>query len=676
MYLTFQKLLFLFILFIIFFICFNLSAQNSLLEFNFAGNSGNETTENSTLNSTNILPAIITKSGISSAGNSDRFGGSGFPQTNALNVNNFIEVIMKPVSGCDLTVTGITAYLHRSNTGPKNMVVRSSLDNFTTNLGNAVTVPTSVNTVNFTFSITNSTPITFRFYFYNASAGTGTGGFDNSGATSNPTLVFLGSTNCDTTTPSVGSLNIDNLITTSFSVNCNSSAVSSQLTYNTDVTYLANNSFRVELSSPTGTFPGSQIGILYGFQQTGQIAFDIPANSPTGTYKLRIKSLNPNITSLERTITITQTGNCQPVPPHITSLLYDGCNSNSACDEGQSEIAFGNTGTNSFLVTNSNISFKYEEGAPYDLLNNLVNSSSKVNQMNVSAGCDGLFVNAFGLTVPPNTPFLLVSESICDDVFIWSDLCDLGPIYVIFGKESTSTGWKPGGNFGNSGSSKKFSLTIKNTNGVSSTMNYLYNSNGSGDGRYATYPTEGIDASNSSRITPATNGTFTNCRMKPEALSMRLINFENVKIHDDLFITWRIKESREIKQYLVDLYNEKTDSWISCGTISAFGSEEIETYNLANVEYTEGNNIYRLSTRDFEGEIHTEGFTNYFSQSDAFFQKGNKIANPQKRDFSIFSVDGKVIPYTIEGEHIYLTHKGLIFLVDKEGQKSYRFFLP
>ena len=134
---------------------------------------------------------------VSSTGN--RYANSGAP-TGTLNTGNYIQVTLTPSTGYTLTINSLTFRVQRSGTGPRDMAVRSSVDNYTDNL------PATINPANAALSIiptnvihyvsdistgqngatitpTNitdvSSPVTFRFYFFNAEATTGTFSVDD-----------------------------------------------------------------------------------------------------------------------------------------------------------------------------------------------------------------------------------------------------------------------------------------------------------------------------------------------------------------------------------------------------------------------------------------------------------------------------------------------------------------
>ena len=136
----------------------------------------------------------------------NRYANSGAP-TGTLDTGNYVQVTLTLSTGYTLTINSLTFRVQRSGTGPRDMAVRSSADNYTANL------PATINPANTALSIiptnvihyvndistgqngatitpTNITDVdkavTFRFYFFNSE--------DNSGTFSVDDVVINGTT--------------------------------------------------------------------------------------------------------------------------------------------------------------------------------------------------------------------------------------------------------------------------------------------------------------------------------------------------------------------------------------------------------------------------------------------------------------------------------------------------
>lgn len=139
-------------------------------------------------------------------------GGNNTTFTGAIDLNRYYNVTITPSANYGITLNTIAFQATRSGTGIRNWAVRSSANNFSTNLGTAACNNTNIaiqggNTffwsddaytsfasqnvcsINLGNSISNViAPLSVRFYGWNAEAGTGTFRIDS--ATFNGTAVF------------------------------------------------------------------------------------------------------------------------------------------------------------------------------------------------------------------------------------------------------------------------------------------------------------------------------------------------------------------------------------------------------------------------------------------------------------------------------------------------------
>ncbi len=157
-----------------------LNAQ--ILTFEFASLAGNEATAPSNYNDVNLTSSSISRgSGLTASTNGERFNATNWALTsidNAVSGDKYMEVTITPVSGYQFTVSSIYIQLQRSSTGPSAVALRSSVDNYTSNLDQVYSITDGTSTQNFTFTFTQSastTPVTYRFYMY-AEATSGSGG--------------------------------------------------------------------------------------------------------------------------------------------------------------------------------------------------------------------------------------------------------------------------------------------------------------------------------------------------------------------------------------------------------------------------------------------------------------------------------------------------------------------
>jgi len=183
------------------------SKADILLSWNTAGNLGTETSEPSVTNDPSIAASTLTLSGVTPAGNGNRFGGSGWfdagntlagsTLAEAVAGNNFIQFVVAPTSG-SFTATSLDFIWDRSSTGPSAVALRSSVDGFASDLGSVTgmisggAATATLRTIAISGLNDVSSATTFRLYGFNATATTGTGGFDTVTGLTTPNVIFNG----------------------------------------------------------------------------------------------------------------------------------------------------------------------------------------------------------------------------------------------------------------------------------------------------------------------------------------------------------------------------------------------------------------------------------------------------------------------------------------------------
>lgn len=401
-----------------------------------------------------------------------------------------------------------------------------------------------------------------------------------------------------------GSTPAPNTITTGtisggpFSVQCDTNDTGS-ITFTSTDSFGVGNIYTAQLSDASGNFGAAiNIGTLSSTANSGTINITIPAGTISGSgYKIRVVSSNPYIIGTESanfTITLTD-GSCSP--PHITSVMFNGCDPAGCGGEGRSEIVFVNTGANSVIVNSANLDLIYPGAPPYDLLGTIVSNSATITTMNDSAACGTLFFDANGQTVPQNSILLLVSDAVCAEVnFDWSGLCGQGPIYVVFGQSGTAGDtWHDSGNFGNSSGTKTFDLDITATDGITYGYSYTYVSGNQGDGEYAAF------SSTSPGGNAINTGVLANCNITPAVLPIELLSFTGKTIGSFNLLEW--ETTTEINNDYFTLERSSNATLFSeLGTIQGAGnSNTLLHYQFTDNAPLEGVNYYRLKQTDFDG---------------------------------------------------------------------------
>jgi hypothetical protein len=150
-----------------------------LVAFDLAVTAGDQVSSNSTYNTTNMATSTITRgAGLTASANADRYNATSWAVTsiaNAISGNDYMEFTVAPNSGYQFAVSSILFQIQRSASGLTGIALRSSVDDYATNLDaeKAVVDNTSTQSFTFNFSQANSAyPVTYRLYgFAEATAG-------------------------------------------------------------------------------------------------------------------------------------------------------------------------------------------------------------------------------------------------------------------------------------------------------------------------------------------------------------------------------------------------------------------------------------------------------------------------------------------------------------------------
>jgi|GEM_PF-3031925 len=114
----------------------------------------------------------IGRSGVSGTGGNDRYNTNSW--STAFDANKYITWTLTPASGYSLNISVLEVNLQSSGSGPNQIAVRTSLDNFASNIYTSAH-PTSASAEFYSINIgvTNQTgPVEVRLYAYGSSAGT------------------------------------------------------------------------------------------------------------------------------------------------------------------------------------------------------------------------------------------------------------------------------------------------------------------------------------------------------------------------------------------------------------------------------------------------------------------------------------------------------------------------
>ncbi len=167
-------------------------AQTTLAQWNFDSSTPVPTAIATNVSATNATIGSGVGGPTYPAGNPSSgkaFSGTGW-NVPALDLTKYVEVSLSPANSYSLAIAQLSFDEQRSGTGPTTWSLRSSLDNFATDINTTPTSTTSpTSNGSFTSRVVSlsanasfqnvSTPVTFRIYGFGASGAAGTWRFDN-----------------------------------------------------------------------------------------------------------------------------------------------------------------------------------------------------------------------------------------------------------------------------------------------------------------------------------------------------------------------------------------------------------------------------------------------------------------------------------------------------------------
>lgn len=679
------KLLYTFLAFVFLF-SFSKSDAQVLLQWNTFGNVGTETTEPSVFNNANISSANLTfGAGITAAANANRFGGSGWFDvgntaagntiSEAVAGNNYIQFIVTPSAGCSVTPTSLVFSWDKSGTGPQNVVLRSSVDGYTSDIGTVA--PTAAigtnNTINITGISNISTPITFRLYGYGATATGGTGGFDIGVNTVN--VQLNGSTACSACTEPTTAVTLpveSQIACNGFNLSwTNGNGTNRLVVVSTapitgnpvdGVNYTANSTY-----GSGGTIGANQYVIYNGTSNTDYV-IGLAANT---TYYYKIFEFNdcsgsPNyLTSGTVASGDVTTTNCSSAAG-ITAVYIDAC-AGGCGYEGNNELIWGTTGSYAMNVSNNGPTLHYSSSPTptVTFISTYATNAANITALNTAVGACGTttFVdpNTLGY-IPPNSNFVIANNCMCSPAaYDFSGLCGSGPIYVVFGTNASWPCNTTGGIFGNysaGGGVRYFDLNFSAW-GVSTSPIYNYTigslSNG-GDGDATLYSPSGG---------AATTYTNTTCTVPLLLLPIDLLDFyatKNGKINE---VVWKVASEENVMYY--DL--EKSRDGFTFETYASVNINEapsnVKMYSVIDDSPYNDITYYRLSTKESDGRAHqykiisVEGksikwdYSYYQQEQNLIVEFKNTV--PKNSTIGLYDLTGKLlVEQTIESSQTIL----------------------
>ena len=166
-----------------------------ILTFEFDALNGDEETAGSNTNNANIESSVISRGdGLTATANTHRFNAKNWGENDiatAVSNDDYMEFTITPNTGYEFSVDSIYLQLRRSSKGPRGIAIRSSLDNFATNLDQeyAIDDVATQQIFTFTFNQSSNLPVVYRIYMW-AEANAGSGGIGDKAGND---LVIYGS---------------------------------------------------------------------------------------------------------------------------------------------------------------------------------------------------------------------------------------------------------------------------------------------------------------------------------------------------------------------------------------------------------------------------------------------------------------------------------------------------
>ena len=434
----------------------------------------------------------------------------------------------------------------------------------------------------------------------------------------------------------------------SYTVDCSNGQTGTVNFTSTDV-YNGGNTFTAQLSDASGSFASAtSIGTLTlsGTDPSGTINITIPSGTASGTgYRIRVVSSDPAVNGTDNgtDITITLTGGpCVLQPPHATSMIINSCN--TTCGEGNNEVIFGNTGDYSVDMSSTNLDVSYGNSSPPTDSYTDVITTNNATTSDLNTGCPGLFIDATGTTVPPNSSFMIVNDAFCPgDGLDFSNFCGQGPIYVIYSTDGTWSTGNPSGNFVNnsscSGGVRYIQTTITSTDGTTHVIDYDFDCslNSGADGDYAKWDFNGGLA-----IEQGNNG----CTLDPVVLPVDLVDLQLKSVQNEqVEIKWMT--SSELNNNSFTLYHSIDGySFKPFETIQGAGNSDVrQYYRSIHRGPTDGMNYYLLRSTDFDGTTYFKNLKAInVEKSIVYFDYSTDLLHlPTSANYQILSIEGRVI---------------------------------
>lgn len=312
--------------------------RGQILTFEFAALAGSEASANSNSNDANLGNSTISRGGgLTAPANAGRFNAENWATTsiaNAVSGNDYMEFTITPNEGYQFSVSSVVVQWQRSPTGNTAIALRSSVDNYASDLDGVKNVVDDDKTQTFTWSFSqanSSSPVTYRFYSY----AEGTAGSGGPGDGSGNDIVVNGTvTTLTSSLAAVVTLPVTNVLNTSVTAHGNLTSIGGSAPtvrgFCWDVSSNPDPDINDSKTSEEGTF------------STGQYSLPISGLTPFSEYKLRAFVSNSYGTSYGAVVTFTT---FLPEPANFPTSFAATANSSSQITVDWADAAGGQVPT-------------------------------------------------------------------------------------------------------------------------------------------------------------------------------------------------------------------------------------------------------------------------------------------------------------------------------------------
>jgi hypothetical protein len=268
--------------------------------------------------------------------------------------------------------------------------------------------------------------------------------------------------------------------------------------------------------------------------------------------------------------------------PVITGILVDACGS---CEGSDELFTFVNGDTdlniNSLSVTFPNGGTFCNSGCGGQTW---VTNSAFVNDLNITAGCAGLFVESS--VVPANAKVVIFTGASPTTAYDYSGLCGTGPYYIIFANYTGCTGRFA--NYNSTGGTRTLSADFGS--GCSTSVTYDRALLHSGDGACA-YFNENGDVSYGSE----------GCAPTAMVLPIELISFTATVQGTGVILKWSTASEINNDYFNIERSADSFNILEIAEKKGAGNSNTINHYTDYDAKPFDGINYYRLKQTDYDG---------------------------------------------------------------------------